>query len=139
MRMSRRMGLYIQDNTSSSTSSTFYNPSEGLSATWTAVKALPDHYEFQEDKVAPDLSSSHPIYISSPGGGVEAYAYTRGGTAYLPKATITGNTLKIKVSNAFSYGNNGTAGAYLGFGLASNKPNGAFKPVAYSDIGSGYS
>lgn len=114
----------------------FYNAGSAPNGGWTSVAALPSHYAYQDNKVAPTLSvGSSSVYAKSAAG---TYAYTRGGSIYLPKTTITGNTLKISVTNAFSHGNGGSAGAYLGFGLASSV-SGAFATAAYSNIGSGYS
>ena len=111
----------------------FYNAGETPYGDWTAVAALPSHYEYLSDKAAPTLTvNDDSVYAISLGG---TYAYNRGGTIYLPKTVITGNTLYIDVTNAYSYKNNYAAGAYLGFGLASTV-SGNFTTVAYSDIGS---
>lgn len=102
---------------------------------WAAAAALPSYFEYQDDKEAPTLTpSTYSVYAKSLSG---TYAYNRGGSIYLPKTTVKGSSLKIDVTNAFSHGNGGSAGAYLVFGLASNI-SGAYTAAKYANIGSGY-
>lgn len=117
---------------SKTTQNYFYNAGSTPYGGWTAVAALPSHYKYLSDKAAPTLTvNDTTVYARSLAG---TYSYNRGGSIYLPKTTITGNTLYIDVTNAFSYKNNYAAGAYLGFGLASSV-SGNFTTAAYSDIG----
>ena len=100
---------------------------------WASVAALPKHYAHQANKAAPTLEEgANSVFARSLVG---TYAYTRGGSVYLPNVTAVGSTLYIQVTNAFSYGNDNYGYAYLGFGLAESL-QGAFVTAAYADIGS---